>query len=92
MYKWKYLRLRVGVVVAYPTGKGAGIEYQSVAAADIDKGLIDIIAPVLHRVPLASVGVTLPQPGALPELLEGVPSLTGIQYLAKRTGDIGFLA
>ncbi len=91
MYKWKSLRLLVGVVVAHPTGKGAGVEYQPVAAADIDKGLIDIRAPILHGVSLAGVGVTLPQAGALPELLKGFPSLAGVKYLTKRTGNIRLL-
>ena len=84
--------LLVGLVVAHPTGKGAGVEDEAVAAADIDKGLIDIIAPILHGVPLEGVGVALPQTGTLPELLEGVPLLARIQYLAERAGDICLLA
>ncbi len=82
----------VGVIVPHPTGKGARVEDKAVAAADIDKGLVDLRAPVLHGVSLVGVGVTLPQTGALPELLEGVPSLTGVEYLAERTGDIRLLA
>ena len=84
--------LLVGLVVAYPTGKGAGVEDEAVAAADIDKGLIDIIAPLLHGIPLEGVGVALPQPRAVPKLLEGVPLLSRIQYLAERAGNVGFLA
>ncbi len=87
-----YLCLLVGLVVPHPTGKGAGVEDKAVAAADIDQSLIDVIAPVLHGVPLVGVGVTLPQAGALPELLEGVPLLACIQYLAELAGDIRFLA
>ena len=92
VYKWKYMPLLVGLVVAHPTGKGAGVEDEAVAAADIDQSLIDIIAPVLHGVPLEGVGVTLPQTRTLPELLESIPLLARIQYLTKRAGDIGFLA
>ncbi len=92
MYKWKYLRLLIRLIVPHPTGKGAGVEDKAVAAADIDKSLIDIRAPVLHGVSLVGVGVTLPQTGALPEFLKGFPALTRVEYLAKRTGDIRLLA
>ena len=81
----------VGLVVAYPTGEGACIEDKPVAAADINKDLVDLRAPCLHGVSLAGVGVTLPQAGALPEPLEGVPPLAGVQYLAEQIGDICLL-
>ena len=50
--------------------------------ADIDKGLIDLRALVLHGVPLAGVGVTRSQTGAMPKPLEGLPPLAGVQYFA----------
>ena len=86
------LSLLVRPIVAYPTGEGASIKDEPVAAADIDKGLIDLRAPCLHGVPLAGVGVALPQAGALPEPLEGFPALAGVQYFAERIGDICLLA
>ncbi len=52
--------LLVGLIVPHPTGKGASIENKAVAAADIEKGLIELCAPILHGVPLAGVGITLP--------------------------------
>ena len=61
VYSWRNLPLLVGLIVAYQTGKGAGVEDSAVAAADIDEGMIDILAPLLHGVTLEGVGVALPQ-------------------------------